>query len=277
MDLNSHDNFTEFYKANKENEERLAKVDKVLSQAKILDPAVGSGHFLMAVADVISDWRRKCINQINEYSLRKSTIINNLYGVEIMGGAVEICKLRLWLWLISSQKKDSKPEPLPNIDFNIRQGNSLIGFAKKEIKIGQRKLLITSNLEDSLKKYSSKIDKYKRETSETERKRKSLKALHDKMQKKLNNWYVKTLDLKVEEEINSSNQALKVLEKSGRKAYKLKLKFNSSVSDDLKESLSKLGFRTWKKSANLKLKYKDINSRIKETFNLISRKELSKA
>jgi hypothetical protein len=56
-------------------------------------------------------------------------ILNNLYGVDIDQGAVEICKLRLWLSTVADIENDPDDvEPLPNIDFNIRQGNSLIGF-----------------------------------------------------------------------------------------------------------------------------------------------------
>ncbi|MFC6892855.1 Eco57I restriction-modification methylase domain-containing protein [Halopenitus salinus] len=58
-------------------------------------------------------------------------ILNNLYGVDIDEGAVEICKLRLWLSMVADiEDEPSEVEPLPNIDFNIRQGNSLIGFTE---------------------------------------------------------------------------------------------------------------------------------------------------
>ncbi|MWG34028.1 type II restriction endonuclease subunit M [Halomarina oriensis] len=62
---------------------------------------------------------------------KRSIILNNLYGVDIEDGAVEICKLRLWLSMVADIEDDpSEVEPLPNIDFNIRQGNSLIGFTE---------------------------------------------------------------------------------------------------------------------------------------------------
>jgi len=63
--------------------------------------------------------------------------VNNLYGVDIMEEATEICKLRLFLKLVSQVEADTKKqnygiEPLPDIDFNIRAGNTLVGFATKE-------------------------------------------------------------------------------------------------------------------------------------------------
>jgi tRNA1(Val) A37 N6-methylase TrmN6 len=69
-----------------------------------------------------------------EYFIYKSIILNNLYGVDIMKEAVEIAKLRLFLKLVATVEADyRKPnlglEPLPDIDFNIRSGNTLVGFA----------------------------------------------------------------------------------------------------------------------------------------------------
>jgi len=69
-----------------------------------------------------------------QYFIYKSIILNNLYGVDIMKEAVEIAKLRLFLKLVATvepnyQKPNFGLEPLPDIDFNIRSGNTLIGFA----------------------------------------------------------------------------------------------------------------------------------------------------
>ena len=63
-----------------------------------------------------------------DYFIYKSIIISNLYGVDIMDEAVEICKLRLFLKLASQIEHADQIEPLPDIDFNIRAGNSLIGY-----------------------------------------------------------------------------------------------------------------------------------------------------
>jgi archaellum component FlaF (FlaF/FlaG flagellin family) len=71
-----------------------------------------------------------------KYFIYKTIILNNLYGVDIMREAVEIAKLRLFLKLVAAVEADyRKPnlglEPLPDIDFNIRSGNTLVGFATK--------------------------------------------------------------------------------------------------------------------------------------------------
>ncbi|MFC6954932.1 Eco57I restriction-modification methylase domain-containing protein [Halorubellus litoreus] len=131
----------------------------VLTEMSVLDPAVGSGAFLLAAQEILLDIYLQCIEYfqhltdtghgweltsktrdeleaINSSSggpslyAKRSIILNNLYGVDIDDGAVEICKLRLWLSMVADiEDEPNEVEPLPNIDFNIRQGNSLIGFS----------------------------------------------------------------------------------------------------------------------------------------------------
>ncbi len=79
-------------------------------------------------------------NQNRRYFILKKIILNNLYGVDIMESAIEICKLRLFLKLLTQiTPNPSLPnfgiEVLPNLDFNIRWGNSLVGFVNyQEVK-----------------------------------------------------------------------------------------------------------------------------------------------
>jgi hypothetical protein len=97
------------------------------------------------------------------YFIFKSIILNNLFGVDIIGEAVEICKLRLFLKLAAqvepnSTKENFGIEPLPDIDFNIRAGNTLVGYATaeevrrcmQEFGSGQMRL----GVEDELKSYA---------------------------------------------------------------------------------------------------------------------------
>ncbi|MBN8656499.1 MAG: Eco57I restriction-modification methylase domain-containing protein [Anaerolineae bacterium] len=144
---------------------------KALTQIKVLDPTVGSGAFLFAALNVLEPLYEACVERMSalveeldrsgekhspkkyepfrkvleqvrqrpdeDYFIYKSIIINNLYGVDIMEEAVEICKLRLFLKLASQVESDQAKEnlgiePLPDIDFNIRAGNTLVGFATRE-------------------------------------------------------------------------------------------------------------------------------------------------
>ena len=139
---------------------------KAIRSISILDPTVGSGAFLFAALNVLeplynacvdamrgllddlehsqrkhrpeklSDFR-KVLEQIEQhpgerYFVLKSIVIDNLYGVDIMEEAVEICKLRLFLKLVAQLKTYNQIEPLPDIDFNVRPGNTLVGFTSMD-------------------------------------------------------------------------------------------------------------------------------------------------
>lgn len=124
-------------------------LNAVLPKISILDPACGSGAFLVAAMKTLLDVYsavlgkidflndRNLTDQLTEirrthpsinYYVRKRIITDNLYGVDIMEEAAEIAKLRLFLVLVSSAQKVEHLEPLPNIDFNIMTGNSLMGL-----------------------------------------------------------------------------------------------------------------------------------------------------
>ena len=83
-------------------------------------------------AAALSDFR-DVLSQVKKhpnerYFILKSIVLNNLYGVDIERGAVEICKLRLFLKLVAQLERYEDIEPLPDIDFNVRAGNTLVGF-----------------------------------------------------------------------------------------------------------------------------------------------------
>jgi hypothetical protein len=80
----------------------------------------------------LSDFRR-ILKEVGRhpnrrYFILKSIISHNLYGVDIMEEAVEICRLRLFLKLVAEVDLINRLEPLPDVDFNIRCGNTLVGF-----------------------------------------------------------------------------------------------------------------------------------------------------
>jgi hypothetical protein len=97
-------------------------------------PAEGAaeGETTKNKRETFTDFRRiraEVDDHANErYFILKRIIIGNLYGVDIMEEAVEICKLRLFLKLVAQLERIEEIEPLPDIDFNVRAGNTLIGF-----------------------------------------------------------------------------------------------------------------------------------------------------
>ncbi|MEW6267068.1 MAG: DNA methyltransferase [Thermodesulfobacteriota bacterium] len=126
----------------------------------VLDPTCGSGAFLFAALRILETLYSDCLERMERfvedlagkphhpekfsdfkkvlariaehpserYFILKSIIINNLFGVDIMEEAVEICKLRLFLKLVAQVEKVEQIEPLPDLDFNIRAGNTLVGY-----------------------------------------------------------------------------------------------------------------------------------------------------
>jgi hypothetical protein len=139
-----------------------------IEKVTILDPTCGSGAFLFAALNILEPLYEACLDRMEafvedharsgekhrpekysdfravlarvsdhpnrRYFIFKSIILNNLFGVDIMEEAVEICKLRLFLKLAAQVEPDAGRdnlgiEPLPDVDFNIRVGNTLVGYA----------------------------------------------------------------------------------------------------------------------------------------------------
>jgi len=139
-----------------------------IEHVTVLDPTCGSGAFLFSALGILEGLYEACLDRMQDlveerevldaamspekrqrspdiahfqsilervkhhpsraYFIYKSIIIRNLYGVDIMEEAAEICKLRLFLKLVSQVERFEDIEPLPDIDFNIRAGNTLVGF-----------------------------------------------------------------------------------------------------------------------------------------------------
>ncbi|MCM8808128.1 MAG: BREX-1 system adenine-specific DNA-methyltransferase PglX, partial [Candidatus Omnitrophica bacterium] len=118
-----------------ENIKQNAKdIDKLLADIKICDPAVGSGAFPIGMMHEIVKLRQLLSvyigRKINTYDLKRHCIENSLYGVDIDPGAVEICKLRFWLSLIVDEEDFYNIKPLPNLDYKVVCGDSLLGVEK---------------------------------------------------------------------------------------------------------------------------------------------------
>ncbi|MGA7239346.1 MAG: RNA-binding domain-containing protein, partial [Bryobacteraceae bacterium] len=126
-------------------------IHEILPKLSVLDPACGSGAFLVAAMKTLlniygpvlgrikmstSANLKKWLRQVEQdhpsigYFIRKTIITDNLFGVDIMEEATEIARLRLFLALVASADDVDQLEPLPNIDFNILPGNSLIGLMR---------------------------------------------------------------------------------------------------------------------------------------------------
>jgi hypothetical protein len=148
-----------------EGPELLRAIWKAVEKVSVLDPTCGSGAFLFAALNILKPLYDACIQRMEgfvedleatgkhdpkkfkdfkdtllksrehpktDYFVLKAIIVNNLFGVDIMEEAVEICKLRLFLKLVAQVESQDRIEPLPDIDFNIRSGNTLVGYTDLE-------------------------------------------------------------------------------------------------------------------------------------------------
>jgi Putative DNA-binding domain/Eco57I restriction-modification methylase len=196
----------------------------ILPSLSILDPACGSGAFLVAAMRTLitvysavigrikfltdlklTNWLKKieAEHPSLNYYIKKRIITDNLYGVDIMEEATEIAKLRLFLALVASAQKIDDLEPLPNVDFNIMAGNSLIGLIRVDGDgfdlVGQTQDPVQGNLlqpldaqsyQEILKEKNDNIELYKKhsflpgEESESSRSQEdSLLALRNEIDK----------------------------------------------------------------------------------------------
>jgi hypothetical protein len=136
-------------------EKHSREIDHELSEITICDPAVGSGAFPVGMMTEIV--RARCsltpyFNDVHErtvYHFKRHTIQDCLYGADIDSGAVEIAKLRLWLSLVVDEEETKQIKPLPNLDFKIVTGNSLIGFPFKSHGLQEIEKLKTRFFEET--------------------------------------------------------------------------------------------------------------------------------
>ena len=184
---------------NCEGPELLRAFYHAIASVSVLDPTCGSGAFLFAALNILEPLYEACLGRMQafldeldssrekaspkkyedfrktlaqvgqhpnlRYFILKSIIINNLYGVDIMEEAVEICKLRLFLKLVAQLETAGKIEPLPDIDFNIRAGNTLVGYVSLdevrqaiERERGGQKKLAFSDAQDEVARIEEAAD-----------------------------------------------------------------------------------------------------------------------
>lgn len=177
---------------------------EILPNLSLLDPACGSGAFLVAAMRTLINLYSAIVGKIEflhdrtlsawlkkaraehpslSYFIKKLIITDNLFGVDIMEEAVEIAKLRLFLVLVASAQTVEQLEPLPNIDFNILAGNSLIGLMRVQDEDFERRHaqgeLFRKSYSQLLAEKNRLIDTYRHAATYTE----DLRALRDNIEK----------------------------------------------------------------------------------------------
>lgn len=116
-------NFVETFDASLLDEKQQLFIRKKLQAVKICDPAIGSGAFPMGLVNLLSKLYVAMKTDTDTAKMKRHIMEQNIYGVDIEQGAVDIARLRFWLAMIVEEKE---PLPLPNLHFKIMQGNSLL-------------------------------------------------------------------------------------------------------------------------------------------------------
>ena len=122
-------------KTNELSKDELKTINKLLDDVKICDPAIGSGAFPMGLLQEIFGLKEKISFVLNDKkwepaTVKENIIQNSIYGVDIEKGAVDIARLRFWLSLIVDE---DLPKALPNLDYKIVVGNSLVSKFEDQI------------------------------------------------------------------------------------------------------------------------------------------------
>ena len=123
------ENFEEIYMLK---EKTLLNIyEKIIKNIKVCDICVGSGAFLLGMGYLLLDIHKrslKLLNKtVNETEIKQFIVEYNLYGVDLMVSAIQICQLRLWLWI---SENSATLLPLPNIEYNLRVGYTLDNFCQ---------------------------------------------------------------------------------------------------------------------------------------------------
>ena len=179
-------------------ENKKAKLLSALEEVKICDPAIGSGAFPMGLLNELLHCREVLSGEhIHRAEIKKSIIQNNIYGVDIEKGAVDIARLRFWLSIVVDE---DTPSPLPNLDYKIMQGNSLIeSFQgidlseltyKRESKKDRGEVMLFDDEKNRLQKTVSQLLSSYYSCSEHERKLRLRKQISDAINQQLEAQFV---------------------------------------------------------------------------------------
>lgn len=125
------DSFIRFHIVSEElaQKENAVLLNDLLTEIKVCDPAIGSGAFPIGILQEIFEAKKfiypylKTNKEFNPAQVKKDIIRKSIYGVDLEKGAVDIAQLRFWLALVVDEET---PHPLPNLDYKIMQGNSLL-------------------------------------------------------------------------------------------------------------------------------------------------------
>ncbi|MHA2363283.1 MAG: Eco57I restriction-modification methylase domain-containing protein [Candidatus Hodarchaeales archaeon] len=279
QDFFCHETLTTFKTTNKP---LLNNILKTLQLITICDPAVGSGAFLLSAGNVLTNWilllQSTSLTKHQIYEVRWNILCNNLFGVDIQEGAIDICKLRLWLWLIAVKEPNSDEMVLPNLDFNLRVGNSLYGYPHEKFLINKQVLINKNGFDNLITTYIQKISEYRKIKNDTKQFRARLDELRLLLEKSLNDSFIKALTnqkIQIVNEFTAIDEFLNFLEHKQEEnlAIYAKLYLTKSLSQVQKSYFNNMGIqKTYNKRIEMNKTFKEItNLNLKNNIQQMSK------
>jgi hypothetical protein len=245
------------------------KAQDELTNLKIIDPACGSGHFLTSAMDQITRIQVSLMRGLNhgddpdpkdKYDVKRDLALKTVYGVDVDEIATEIAKLRVWLKIIEGNSWEPDFDPLPNIDINISDGNSLIGLPVKGV------VESASIWDEEISELAKKRRAYKfdREGSPDE-----IEGLMQEFRPKFDDAYLERYNKPIDTELHNADTFNEICEGiDGATLYptlesaKIQRQDGDAFDDRQVERLEELGCTVYKKSARF-----DIQNRESELKN----------
>lgn len=251
--------------------EALEKARKRLTNLKILDPACGSGHFLTASMDEVYRAQVSIHKGQNagtqpdaeeRYQIKRQIALNGIYGVDAERLATEIAKLRIWLKIVEQNSWTPDFGQLPNIDINIRQGNTLVGYP---LQGNVETSLDMPDIEDEIKEVVDLRKGYRNEEIDD---KDQIEKLEDEIRPRLNDSYLSQLNFTKKTKPDENEQAIGVLKSASDTLHtdieeiQVKPKERGSLTSNEQQVADRLGYSPYKKSASL-----DVQSRERTLSN----------
>lgn len=215
---------------------------QLLKDVKVCDPAIGSGAFPMGILYVLYhaihhlQSHAEPHGSFNSTQTKRDIIQNNIFGVDIEQGAVDIARLRFWLALVVDAEE---PQPLPNLDYKIVCGNSILHRFPLETSIEKvfieynKNRLVTDQM--SLDKYKEKVYEFTN-TSDHKKKdefRNTIEKIKNAFRTQLSDWE-KTKRRKLREQIRDLEMPLMFGKRTKEEEENLK-RLNKTLSQAEKE------------------------------------------
>ncbi|WP_049922599.1 Eco57I restriction-modification methylase domain-containing protein [Halopiger djelfimassiliensis] len=198
LEHDRRDGFDELYERYGDDREVLAYVDSKLRDLTVCDPAAGTGAFVLAAANVLFEWRSMCRPDADAAEIGCG-IARSVFGVDLRDDAVERCRRRLWLRLVSlcpvtADRRDSYTTgcsgvTLPNLTGTVRSGNSLLGFVDPPSGRDHREPTDSRPLEERLREYGHRLRRSYSETGPDRTTRRPLEERRAELKRVLDRRY----------------------------------------------------------------------------------------